>query len=275
MAQQQADAQAARNAAIVALAAQQVAQLWPQVDWASPDAVTAIKTIYGAIVARYGQASAAVAAQGYDELRSTKGFTSEFHAVPADPVPQAVIDKVVASAFLGNAPSVDHGNVTTVTTSDLPVEQRVPARLDDSLQRHVVQPARDTIAANVAADPAKPRYVRVPRGAKTCAFCVMLASRDSAMILGRHIDLTYRSAHSAQFVVGRGGKARGNQPIGEKYHDHCDCEPVAIFPGEHPSEVSPKFNDYQDMYYKATADAGTSRDTKKILASMRQLHGLR
>lgn len=272
MAQPQADAQAARNAGIVALAAQQLAQLWPQVDWASPDAVNAVKTVYGAIVSQFGRSAAAVAATTYDQLRATKGLTSEYRAVPADPVPQAVIDKVVTSAFLGGAPSADHVHVAEVTTSDLPVEQRVPARLDDSLQRHVLQPARDTIAANVAADPVRPRYVRVPRGATTCAFCVLLASREINAKFGG-----YRSAQSAQFVVGRGKVAapRGNQPIGEKYHNHCDCEPVAIFPGQSAADVSPNFHDYQDQYYKAAADAGTHRDTKKILASMRQLHGLK
>lgn len=60
------DRQRARNAAVVALAAQQTAQLWPRVDWDSPAAADAVKLLYGAIVSRWGQAAAATAAQFYD-----------------------------------------------------------------------------------------------------------------------------------------------------------------------------------------------------------------
>lgn len=269
-----AEQQSARNAAITALAAQQLAQLWPQVDWASPDAITAVQTVYKAIVTKYGQAAASVAARFYDDTRTQAGVRGQFRAVPADPIPQAVLDRVVQSAFIGLDTPVD----SPTTTSEMPVEQRVPARLDNTIQRHVLQPGRDTITENVAADPEKPRYVRVPMGPNPCAFCVMLASRDTAYVLGKSIDMTYRTAESAQFVVGRGKGAKragGTREIGEKYHDHCYCEPVAIFPGQTPSDVSPKFNDYLDMYDKGTADAGTHRDTKKILAAMRSIHGLR
>ena len=56
MAQPQADQapaqqHAARNAAIVALAAQQLAAAWPQIDWSSPQAVDAVKRLYAAVVA--------------------------------------------------------------------------------------------------------------------------------------------------------------------------------------------------------------------------------
>lgn len=266
--------QAARNAAIAALAARELAQLWPRVDWEHSVAATAVKTIYAAIVTRYGQAAAAVAAQFYDDVRRTQNTKGAFRAAPANHIPQIITDKAVQSAFLGRRDE----HVHQATTSDLPLEQRVPQRLDGSLQRHVLQAGRDTIAANVEADPEKPRYVRVPQGDTTCAFCVLLASRDSATVLGRTIDMTYTSANSAQFVVGRGRDAvrsGGKQPLGQKYHDHCDCEPVPIFPGQHPSDVSPNFNDYQDMYYKGAAEAGTHRDAKKIIAAMRQLHGLK
>lgn len=92
----------------------------------------------------------------------------------------------------------------------------------------------------------------------------MLASRDMARIQGKTIDMSYTSKKSASI-----------RADGHKYHDHCDCEPVPIFDGQTPADVSPNFHDYQDQYYKATAEAGTSRDVKKILASMRSVHGLR
>lgn len=294
--QQPSKQQSARNAAIAALAAQQLAQLWPQVDWTSPDAMSAVKTVYKSIVTRFGQAAATVAAEFYDHTRDQAGAKGSFRATPADPVPEVVLDKAVQSAFLGNPEqTINHGLVGPITTSDLPVEERVPARLDNALQRHVLQPARDTIVENVEADPVKPRYIRVPMGPNPCAFCIMLASRQLGPIDGpqKRSFSGYASAQSAQFVVGRGRelgvrrgekrggkkgqgvKSRGSQAQGDKYHDHCDCEPVAIFPGQDESDVSPNFDDYQDMYYKGTADAGTHRDAKKILASMRKVNGLR
>lgn len=259
MAPPQVDQQHQLTAAISAFAATETTGLWPHVDWESPHAATAVKQLWGAIITRYGQASAAVAAQFYDELRGEKPLPSRFSAAPADPIPQAVLDRIVDSAFLGDA-DTSHVHVTQdTTTSELPVEQRVAARLENATQRLVLQPARDTIARNVEADPARPRYIRVPRGAKTCAFCVMLASRE----LGPSFR-GYQSHQTALF------KANGG-----KYHNHCDCDAVPVFPGDDPHELSPNMPDYQDMYYKATADAGTHSDTSKILASMRRLHGLK
>lgn len=261
MAPAQADAtrrQSQINAGIVALAATQTAALWQQVDWDSPDATAAVRTLYGAIVDQFGQSAAAVAAQFYDEQRLSAAAAGRFTATMADPLPTAMLDKIVDSAFLGTS-GHEHVSGSQVTTSDLSVEERVPARLDGQLQRLVLQPGRETIAQNVASDPVKPRYVRVPQGVKTCAFCVMLASRE----LGANFS-GYASAHNALFRVD-----------GKTYHKNCDCEAVPIFPHIDVAEVSPNIGDYRDMYDKATADAGTHSDTKKILASMRALHGLK
>lgn len=244
------------NAGIVALAAAQTAGLWPQVDWASPAAADAVRTLYGAIVGQFGQSAAAVAAQFYDEQRAEHDLP-QYTASMSDPLPSVMLDKIVTSAFLGGEPKSDVP-VDEQTTSDLPVDQMVPARLDGQLQRLVLQPGRETIAENVEKDPAKPRYVRVPTSAKPCAFCVMLASRE----LGPNFA-GYTSAHNALFRVN-----------GEKFHKFCDCVAVQVF-GTDAAAVSPSIGDYGDMYRKAAADAGTHSDTKKILASMRKLHGLK
>jgi hypothetical protein len=281
--QQQASQQhAARNAAIAALAARELSAGWPQIDWASPQAAAAVIALYGSIVTRYGQASAAVAAEFYDQLRAAAlpATSSRFRATPADPVPAEQINRAVQSAFAGG--TVTPAGAAPVptseaTTSELPVEQRVPQRLESSLQRHVQQPARNTVAEAVASDPAKPVYVRVPQN-DACAFCVLLASR-SMTSKGR--NQLYLSENSAKYVVGRGGKprtdtgAKNPQPVGEKYHNDCRCEPMPVWAPEDIVNVSPKFGDYTEMYDKASADAGTSSDVRKILASMRKLHGLR
>jgi hypothetical protein len=248
MAHPQVEQQARRNAAIVALAAQQLDGVWPSIDWDAPQAVEAVKRFYRAVVSRYGQASAAVAAEFYDTFRAEREFAQRFRAAPAEVLPQALLDRTVEMAFVGTGRSGVDPN--SGTTADLPVEQRVPLRLADKLQRHVRQPGRDTIAINTDADPVKPLYVRVPRGATTCAFCVILASREISK------------------------RFRGYVSDSVKYHNHCDCEAVPVFPGQSTADVSPKFGDYEDMYSKAVADAGTRRDLKKILASMRHLYGV-
>lgn len=260
MAPSQADATVSRqsviNTGIVGLAAAQTAALWPQVDWASPAAAAAVRTVYGAIVDQFGQSTAAVAAQFYDEQRAEHDLPSQYTASMADPLPAVMLDKIVTSAFLGGQPASDVPEPEQ-TTSDLPVDQMVSQRLDGQLQRLVLQPGRETIDQNVAKDPAKPRYVRVPRGDHPCAFCVLLASRE----IGPSFT-GYKSIESA------GGT------VATKYHTHCDCEAVPVFSGS-AAVVSPSIGDYGDMYRKAAADAGTRSDTKKILSSMRKLHGLK
>lgn len=254
------------NAGIVALAAAQTGALWPQVDWGSPAAASAVRKLYGAIVGQFGQSAAAVAAQFYDEQRTAAAVPGQFTAALSDPLPPVMLDKIVTSAFLGGVePDHTHADVSA-TTGDLPVEERVPQRLDGSLQRLVLQPGRETIAENTAKDPAprKPRWIRVPTSPKPCAFCVMMASRDVAEVHGKTIDLKYKSSKSAG-ITGSG--------VFNTYHKHCSCVAVPVF-GD-VADISPNVGDYQDMYYKATADAGTHADTKKILASMRKLHGLK
>lgn len=285
MATPEAEGQAARNSAIVALAARDLAPLWPQVDWESPDAVTAVKTIYRAVVTRYGQSSASSAALFYDDLRSRLELPSRYTAITADVLPDVVLNRAVESAFLGRVEVTEHDDHEheADTTSDLPVEQRVPTRLDNSLQRYVQQAGRDTIAQNVAADPVAAGYIRVPQGEKTCAFCIMLASRAiNAGFSGygaQSVKWSEDLGRNIHVTTGRGrtpaASRTGKRQVGETYHNGCDCEPMPFFPGQDHTDVSPNFSDYQDKYYKAAADAGTHSDTKKILASMRQLYGVK
>lgn len=105
--------------------------------------------------------------------------------------------------------------------------------------------ARLTTQRNIRIDPTKPRWARVPRGSKTCAFCVMLASRGFA----------YLSEDSA-----------GRQM---QYHNKCDCDIV-------PSWGSQTLKDYDpDKFagmYETAKDAATSGDYRQILRQMRQMY---
>ena len=145
------------------------------------------------------------------------------------------------------------------------------------LDVHVADPAADT------ADPAAAVYVRVPQGEKTCGFCIMLASR--AIDVGfsgygaNSVKWSEELGRNIHVTTGRGrtptASRTGKRPLGETYHNECDCEPMPVFPGQSHTDVSPNFDDYQDKYYKAAAAAGTHSDTKKILASMRQLYDVK
>ena len=99
--------------------------------------------------------------------------------------------------------------------------------------------------ANISNDPTRPRWARVPRGSVTCAFCTMLAGRG----------FVYTSEEAA------GGG------LGNRYHNHCDCEPV-------PSWGEAKLSGYDPgkldaLYQQAKAQAPDGSGYRDILAKMR------
>lgn len=83
---------------------------------------------------------------------------------------------------------------------------------------------RLTIQRDMRADPTHPRWARVPQGSKTCAFCMMLASRGFA----------YTSDETA-------GRDKG----GNYYHDDCKCAVV-------PSWGKQKLAGYDETALKRT-----------------------
>lgn len=263
--------QSGRNAKLVALAVQQLAQYWPSIDWESPEAVQAVQQIYYALIERLSATSAAMSARFYDDLRELQGISQEFHAVPADAIARSITDQAVTKAFMGRLDDAYHGHGRE-TTADLPLDQQVSARLESKIGRHVLQSGRDTITLNAGNDPLKRgvKWARQPMSDDPCGFCVMLASRTWKS--GKSGPGLYSSAEAAVRVVGRGGGERGSRAMGEKYHDHCSCEPVPVFG---PDDLPDAIEDYRDMYEKAGANAGTYRDPKALLASMRDLYGVR
>lgn len=91
-------------------------------------------------------------------------------------------------------------------------------------------------------DPTKPRWARVPSGAKTCAFCMMLASRGFA----------YLSDETA----GRGGS---------RYHADCDCKVIPSWGKQTLKGYD--LDEYQQIYENAH-HAG--EDYKKTLQRIRR-----
>lgn len=107
--------------------------------------------------------------------------------------------------------------------------------------------ARLTERRNIRLDPTKPKWARVPKGPKTCAFCAMLASRGYA----------YTSEEAA------GGK-------GNIYHADCHCQPMPNWGKQTLTGYDP--DEFKAMYDRAkelSAENDGSTDTRKVLSWMR------
>ncbi len=107
--------------------------------------------------------------------------------------------------------------------------------------------ARLTERRNIRLDPTKPKWARVPKGPKTCAFCAMLASRGYA----------YTSEEAA------GGK-------GNIYHTDCHCQPMPNWGKQALTGYDPdKFKAMYDRAKELSAENDGSTDTRKVLSWMR------
>lgn len=208
------------------------------------------------LTGKYGDLAASVAADFYDEMRAAAPVTAgAFRAVAHGGVS---LDEVARGAAWAVGP---------LFASDQNREQAL-GMAGAVIGRFVKNTAARTISDSARRDPAGPTIVRVPRGASTCAFCIMLASRG-------YLDGGYTSRASASRVGAsrRGRAAQATTGRDDSYHDDCDCETVTIYPGEEPP-ASWRFEEYARMYEAGAAGAGTRSDTSKVLAAMRDLHGL-
>lgn len=99
-----------------------------------------------------------------------------------------------------------------------------------------------------AKDPVKPRFARVPSGAETCPFCLMLASRG----------FEYRSEKSAAY-----------KKDGGHYHPNCDCRIVAGFDGMDVEGYDPDalYERYSDCA-NTVADEHGHADRNAVLNEM-------
>lgn len=132
----------------------------------------------------YGEASATLAADWYDELRDQAGIAKRFAAVPADAIPREQAEALARWA------------VGPMFAAD-PAKETALAKAQGGVQRLVANMDRLTIAKSTGLDPAGARFARVA-SAGGCPFCRMLAGRGAV----------YHSEATAG---------------GHQYHDHCHC----------------------------------------------------
>lgn len=221
---------------VVTLALSELSAWWERLglSLAGNVPVAEVETYTSDLVTAYGDVLSSVAADWYDELREQSGVPGRFRARMVDPVPR---EQAAAVARWAIGPLF----------SAAPDPPQALSNLSGGVQRLVAQPGRDTIATSVDLDPTDARWARVPTGATTCAFCLLLASRGAA----------YHSEEDA------GGMA-------SSYHGGCDCVATPVWPGQQePYDVGA----LSELYNAARAKAGG--DPKAILAQMRLDLGIR
>jgi hypothetical protein len=217
--------------------ASELAAYFAALDLSKPEATRdALLEFVPLLVAQYGQVAEVLAMDWYDELRMESEDAGTYVAAIPPSVP-VVADQVAETVrYLA-------GKLWT------PNPASMLAGLSSSTDKFVKQYGRDTIAWN--ADREGVRFARVPSGDKTCAWCLMLASRDAV----------YVSKASAG-DIGTG--------YGDGFHGFCDCVVTRIAKAaDYPEAYLP--DNYYAMYMDAREVAG-SGDAKDISAALRRLH---
>jgi hypothetical protein len=187
------------------------------------------------LVAQYGDVAATIAAEFYAELRASSGAVARFTALTAASVAAGPVQAKVR--FLA-------GHLWT------PTPDLMLGGLQMATDKYVRQPGRDTISKNAQREGV--RFARVPTGETTCAFCLMLASRDAV----------YASRESAGDINDTG--------YGDGFHGFCNCEVIPIrTKSDYPEGYLP--DNYYAMYMEARK-AAESGKTKDITAALRRLY---
>ena len=164
---------------------------------------------------------------------------------------QSVGEAMGARAISGYDPAATDGAVRAfaqkvVDGKEIEVFNRlVLSRVDYELRRA----ANYCVTANGARDPLRPRYARVPTGAETCDFCLMLASRG----------FVYHSVSSAAV---------------DHTHFSCDCRVIQGYPGDEvegydPQAIYDRWQDAIDGKARERAERKGTTESEERAAIMR------
>lgn len=207
--------------AVSAAAKGQLAAFWSKLDaWEIVKVRDALEDYFPALAAKYGDGMASLAADWFEQQSGAS----------------AVLGDVASGAQASASMRWAIGGILTAGPA------RALATLGGVLDRLVKQPGRDTIANSAHA--AGIGWARVPSGAETCAFCLMLASRGAV--------------YGSRETAGDGGS----------YHGDCDCVATPI----RDDADLPKGYDPEALagQYQAARSAAGSGDTKAILSKLRE-----
>lgn len=190
------------------------------------------------LVAQYGQASAALAADFYDAQREGAAVAGRFTVPVADAAPDDQVSNSLRWATKDLWPR-DPGDSTVAQQEPLAVRlDAAEAKAEQVVQRLVANQGRETMRAAVKRD----RYaVAYARGAAlgACSFCKLMASRGAV----------YKDAQAA-------GKDANDKFTGDasvvKFHNDCHCTIIPVFRGQR-FELSPHAAGWDRIYREFAA----------------------
>lgn len=167
-----------------------------------------------ALIFKYGQASASLAANYYRNARSDAGVAGRITVTPADPAGQVQVR-------------------TAVNWATQPLRQSVPdvdafsTQIQGLSSKMVMDAGRSTILDTVQKDRKAKGWARIPEPSAsksgTCAFCALLAARG----------LVYKTRASGDF----------------RAHDLCKCHAEPVFNAYEPSA---QVREWQTLYAQST-----------------------
>lgn len=157
-----------------------------------------------------------------------------------------------ALALSGRVPEATDKAVYSFFARKDATPEKITAQLMERIGYETKRAAGDCVFINGSRDRVKPRYARVPSGAETCQFCLMLGGRG----------FVYRSQASAGYL--------------NHYHDNCDCRVVPSWgandiEGYDPAAIAQQWSDSVEETARARAERnGTTEaeERKKIIQSL-------
>lgn len=227
-------------------------RVWTDAGKSDPDTLGAICVEYArAIAEKYGVSAATVSAALWEDIYYNDTGSRLEALLPDDEPLDDYFGDAAASIVAGSVAAGDWAGMLSflagITTK---------AVHDYARRTQVENTGRVVNGRRKGADEA--RFMRVPTGAETCAFCIMLAGRGPV----------YYTELSAG-----GGPEHGTEF--DRYHAWCDCEIIASFGKEFG--VGPyDWTVYEDMYRNSvTYDDKGRVDLSGTLHNMRQNYGLK
>lgn len=157
----------------------------------------------------------------------------------------------------------------------------VTAILAGAAQRYISNAGRDSISLNVQRDEQAYGYARKAEP-DACAFCALMATnvysakKTAISVVGvDRRESGWRTKTNPGWVKA----PRGNQAVGDDYHDNCRCQAIPVFgSGVDPYEdiigVNPDAEKFINAYvdaFKMSEDAERGGKTDAILKNMDQL----
>ena len=191
---------------LVTLAGADLSQMWREAEMAAA-VEEALRDVMPTLIATYGSAAAALAADWYDEERERVEARGRFTAIPAE-VEDSGAQQLIGWA-LGEA------------TDDAAFRSLILG----GLQRRIANWSRGTITTSSALDPAAEGWQRVGNGG--CAFCRMLISRGSVYSEATSDFASHDNCHCSA-APAWAGRARPVRPYTPSTHGSTDADRARV-----------------------------------------------